>query len=49
MIIDKINEVLPKEFQDEKQGYALTSERVYKNDTQDDTQDAQEVDTSVFM
>tara|TARA_B100000287_G_scaffold238301_1_gene224160 strand:+ start:111 stop:680 length:570 start_codon:yes stop_codon:yes gene_type:complete len=57
MIIDKINEILPKEFQDEKEGYALTAARVYKDDTQDDTQDdaqdddddAQEVDTSVFM
>ena len=50
MIIDKINEVLPVEFQDKKEGYAITAERVYKNDTQDDTQDdAQEVDTSVFM
>ena len=71
MIIDKINEVLPKEFQDKKEGYALTSERFYRedygvtltdseytrletdmghyDDDQDDDQDAQEVDTSVFM
>ena len=32
MIIDKINEVLPKEFQDKKEGYALTSERFYRED-----------------
>ena len=44
MIIDKINEVLPKEFQDEKEGYALTSENFYSDDD-----DAQEVDPSVFM
>ena len=49
MIIDKINDVLPKEFQDKKEGYAMTAERVYKNDDQDDDQDAQEIDTSVFM
>ena len=71
MIIDKINEVLPKEFQDKKEGYALTSESFYRedygvtltdseytrletdmghyDDTQDDDDDAQEVDTSVFM
>jgi len=49
MIIDKINEVLPVEFQDKKEGYAITAERVYKNDDQDDDQDAQEIDTSVFM
>lgn len=66
MIIDKINEVLPKEFQDKKEGYALTSESFYSEDYgvsmteqeyeqeykeqstyQDD--DAQEIDTSVFM
>ena len=68
MIIDKINEVLPKEFQDKKEGYALTSDSFYNEDYkvnmteeeykeeykdqssyQDDDQDAQEVDTSVFM
>ena len=32
MIIDKINEVLPVEFQDKKEGYALTAERVYKEE-----------------
>ena len=71
MIIDKINEILPKEFQDKKEGYALTSESFYRedygvtltdseytrletdmghyDDTQDDDDAAQEVDTSVFM
>ena len=67
MIIDKINEVLPKEFQDKKEGYALTSESFYNEDygvsmTQEeyteeykdqssyqDDDDAQGVDTSVFM
>ena len=82
MIIDKINEVLPKEFQDKKEGYAKTADRTYREDygvcmtdeeyneeykeqsnyeawqeydeqeqeylSQDDD-DAQEVDTSVFM
>ena len=32
MIIDKINEVLPKEFQDKKEGYAKTAERTYRED-----------------
>ena len=32
MIIDKINEVLPKEFQDKKEGYAKTSESFYRED-----------------
>jgi len=32
MIIDKINEVLPKEFQDKKEGYALTSDSFYNDD-----------------
>lgn len=68
MIIDKINEVLPKEFQDEKEGYAKTSDSFYREDYgvsmtqeeyteeykeqssyEDDQDDAQEVDTSVFM
>ena len=32
MIIDKINEVLPKEFQDKKEGYAKTSDSFYRED-----------------
>jgi hypothetical protein len=32
MIIDKINEVLPKEFQDKKEGYAKTADRTYRED-----------------
>ncbi len=32
MIIDKINDVLPKEFQDKKEGYAKTAERTYRED-----------------
>tara|TARA_B100001996_G_scaffold351705_1_gene311939 strand:+ start:1010 stop:1603 length:594 start_codon:yes stop_codon:yes gene_type:complete len=32
MIIDKINEVLPKEFQDKKEGYAKTSDSFYNED-----------------
>ena len=65
MIIDKINEVLPKELQDKKEGYAKTSdsfysedykvsmtEEEYKEEYKDQSNyddDAQEVDTSVFM
>lgn len=32
MIIDKINEVLPVEFQDKKEGYAKTSDSFYRED-----------------
>ena len=32
MIIDKINEVLPVEFQDKKEGYAKTADRTYRED-----------------
>ena len=32
MIIDKINDVLPKEFQDKKDGYAKTSDSFYSQD-----------------
>jgi len=32
MIIDKINDVLPKEFQDKKEGYAKTSDSFYRED-----------------
>tara|TARA_R100000152_G_C6731755_1_gene156358 strand:- start:297 stop:986 length:690 start_codon:yes stop_codon:yes gene_type:complete len=32
MIIDKINEILPKEFQDKKEGYAKTSDSFYNKD-----------------
>jgi hypothetical protein len=32
MIIDKINEVLPVEFQDKKEGYAMTADRTYRED-----------------
>ena len=32
MIIDKINEVLPKEFQDKKEGYAKTTDSFYNED-----------------
>ena len=32
MIIDKINEVLPKELQDKKEGYAKTADRTYRED-----------------
>ena len=32
MIIDKINDVLPKEFQDKKEGYAKTSDSFYSQD-----------------
>ena len=65
MIIDKINEVLPKEFQDKKEGYAKTTDSFYNEDykvsmTKEEYEteykdqsnyddDAQEVDTSVFM
>ena len=32
MIIDILNDVLPKELQDKKEGYALTTESTYRED-----------------
>ena len=32
MIIDILNDVLPKELQDKKEGYAKTADRTYRED-----------------